>query len=368
MNSKSLRIVHTEASHGWGGQEIRILTEAAGMIGRGHQVILLCPEKARIYEEAKSWGIPVQALPIGRKNLAGLLGLRRWLKGNAANVVNTHSSTDTWLTALAMATLPSPPVLVRTRHISAPIPDNWPTQWLYQTATRHIITTGEKLRQRLITHNGYRPESITSVPTGIDTARFVPGDKQTARQQLGLPEAAPIVGIVATLRSWKGHTYLLDAFAELKNPAACLVIVGDGPQREALRAQAAKKGLGDRVLMPGNQRDVLPWLHAMDIFALPSYANEGVPQSILQAMLCGLPVVTTTVGSILEAVQDGETGLIVEPKNAEALGTAIERLLDDSSLRQRLGEQARSTALEKFSLEAMLDKMETVFRQVCPAP
>ena len=361
MDTSKLQIVHTEASLGWGGQEIRILTEAAGMMQRGHQVTLLCPVEAKIYQEARLRGIPATALPIGRKNLRGVLALHRWLRNNPADILNTHSSTDTWLAALASLLPGAQAPIVRTRHISAAIPNNRATRWLYQSATRHIVTTGEKLRQQLIDENGYRPENITSVSTGIDTGRFMPGDKLLARRQLGLPEECAIIGIVATLRSWKGHAYLLDAFAALGDPTARLLIVGGGPQRDALQKKVAELGLQERVIMPGNQRDVLPWLQAMDIFVLPSYANEGVPQALLQAMLCALPIITTPVGSILDAVQDGKNGLIVEPKNAAALQQALERLLQEPDLRLALGEHARIDGLEKFGLQAMLDKMEAIF-------
>ncbi|MEN6584694.1 MAG: glycosyltransferase family 4 protein [Sulfuricella sp.] len=358
-----LHIVHTEASLGWGGQEIRILTEAAGMIQRGHQVTLLCPPQARIYSEAQSRGLPVVALPIGRKNLLGVLALRRWLKAHAVDVINTHSSTDAWLAALAMKSLGKRVPIVRTRHISAPIPHNPATRWLYQRASHHIVTTGERLREQLIGINRFSPAAITSVPTGVDTAHFVPGDKAAVRQQLGLPLDASIVGIVATLRSWKGHRYLVEAFAALPDTTR-LLIVGDGPVKEALLAQIAQLGIADRVVLPGNQRDVLPWLQAMDVFALPSYANEGVPQAILQAMLCGLPIISTPVGSILEAVEHERTGLIVEPQNSAELQQAIQRLLGDADLRQKLGSAARERALARFGFEAMVERMEGIFRNV----
>lgn len=356
-----MHIVHTEASLGWGGQEIRILTEAAGMIRRGHQVTLLCPPEAKIFNEAKARNIPVVALPIGRKNFRGLLAMRRWLKANKADVINTHSSTDSWLVALASVGLSHPATIVRTRHISAPIPDNASTRWLYKSATQHIATTGELLREQLIKKNGYPPSQITSVPTGIDTEHFVPGDKTAAREKLNLPQDAKIIGIIATLRSWKGHQYLLDAFAHLADQNTRLVIVGDGPQHTALQTRITELKLNDRVTMPGNQRDVLPWLQALDIFVLPSYANEGVPQAILQAMLCGLPVISTPIGSILEAILPEQTGLIVEPKNAQQLQEAIHRLLLDPELCKTLGSAARTRAQEKFGLEAMLDKMEVIF-------
>jgi len=360
---QKLRIVHTESSLGWGGQEIRILSEAAGMLRRGHDVTILCPRQSRLYAESQRRGIPTVALPIAQKNPRGIWALRSWLGRHRPDVVNTHSSTDSWLAALACRLFHRPPPLVRTRHISAAVPDNATTRWLYQTATRHIATTGEKLRHQLIAENGYPPEHITSVPTGIDTGHFVPGDAAAARARLGLPQAGPVIGIVATLRSWKGHQYLLEAFAGLARADARLVIVGDGPRRAAIEQEIIQLGLDDRVIMPGNQADVLPWLQAMDVFVLPSYANEGVPQAILQAMLCALPVVTTHVGSIGEAIQHEHTGLIVPTRDPQALAAAIARLLDNVALRNQLGQTARSLALKQFGLEAMLDKMEAIFRE-----
>lgn len=333
------------------------------MIRRGHDVTLLCPAEARIYEEANARGVPVSALPIGRKTLAGVIALRRWLKRNSADVINTHSSTDTWLAALATRFFPSAPPIIRTRHISAPVPRNLPTRWLYTSATRYIVTTGEKLREQLVHENRFPPDRIISIPTGIDTGYFIPGVRRAVREQLGLDSDAPIIGIVATLRSWKGHQYLLDAFPKLANDSVRLVIVGDGPQREAIAQKIADLGISARVVMTGNQRDVLPWLQAMDVFVLPSYANEGVPQAILQAMACGLPVISTPIGSIAEAVQDEVTGLLVPARNADELLAAMNRLLANPSLRQQMGSAAMARARENFDIGRMLEKMEAVFRE-----
>jgi len=366
--ARALTIVHTESSCGWGGQEIRILTESEGMIRRGHRVTLLCPPEARIFAEAEQRRIPVVALPIGRKRLQGVLALRRWFKATPVDVINTHSSTDTWLAALASRLLERPPPLVRTRHISAPVPKNRLTRWLYQKATTHIVTTGEKLRLQLILENGYDSARITSVPTGMDTEYFVPGHRAARRAQLGIDANVLVIGIAATLRSWKGHEYLIQAFSRLSTRPSRLVILGDGPQRETLRRQIMELGLQERVFMPGDQRDVLPWLQAMDIFVLPSYANEGVPQAIMQAMLCALPVVTTPIGSIGEIVTHDSTGLLVKPKDADELWQALEKLAADASLRNRLGTQARQFALAHFGLDPMLDKMEKIFAGAMAAP
>src|SRR6185503_12763930 len=283
------------SSLGWGGQEIRILSEAQGLAARGHEVRLLCPPEARIFAEAPKWGLEPEAVPIARKNLGGFFALKEKLR-QPCDVVSTHSSTDTWLSALALRSLGRPYPLVRTRHISAPVPRDPLTRWLYTRATTRIVTTGEALRSELVERNGFSAAAIESVPTGIDTARFRPGDKMAARKALGLPAEKVLVGIVATLRSWKGHRFLLKALPR----EAGLVIVGDGPQRANLEAQVARLGVGYKVLFAGNQQDVLPWLQSFDVFALPSYANEGVPQALIQAMLAGLPCVTTNIGSMAE--------------------------------------------------------------------
>jgi glycosyltransferase involved in cell wall biosynthesis len=358
-----LRILHTEASLGWGGQEIRILTEAAGMIGRGHRVALACPREARIYTEAQRFGVPAAALPIGRKRPLGLVALRRFLATHKIDVVNAHSSTDSWLAALACRTLKAPPALVRTRHVSAPVPRDRLTRWLYAKATVETVTTGEAIRAGLIRDLGIAPEHVTSIPTGVDPLRFAPRDGQAARRSLKLPAGVPLIGIAATLRSWKGHRFLVDAMPLLSHRDAQLVIIGDGPQRDALQRQIAELGLRARVRLAGNQNDVAPWLAALDVFALPSYTNEGVPQALVQAMLVGVPCVTTDAGAIGELAIAEHTALVVAKENAVALAAAIDRLLADPALGATLVAAARERAAAKFGLAAMLDRMDAVFRR-----
>jgi len=207
------------------------------------------------------------------------------------------------------------------------------------------------------------PARVVSIPTGIDLGRFHPGDRAQARRELGLDAEAPLVGIVATLRSWKGHRFLLDALASLERPALRLAIVGDGPQREALGAQVDRLGIGERVLFAGNRDDVAPWMRAFDVFCLPSYANEGVPQSLMQAMACGLPVITTAVGSIPEIVTDGINGVVVPVQDTQALARALAALLDDPARRAALGARALADARERFGEERMVERMIDVFRE-----
>ncbi len=358
-----LVIAHTESSDGWGGQEIRILTEAAGMQARGHRVVVHGAHGSRIVAEARRFGVTSVALPIGRKRPAGVVAMQRALRAAPFDIVNTHSSTDTWLTAIALRLgRATRPVLVRTRHVSVPVPNDAATRWLYRKATARLVTTGESLRATLIRDNGIDPSRIDSIPTGIDGSVFVPGDRLAARSALGLPADVPLIGIVATLRSWKGHRYLVEALGKLQDPRTHLVIVGDGPQREALETQVDALGLRGRVTFAGQRDDVAPYLPAFDVFALPSYANEGVPQALLQAMFAGVPCLTTDAGAISEVAHDGETALVVAREDVAALAAGLDRLLADASLRARLSVNARALVTPRYGLGTMLDRMESVFR------
>ena len=359
---RSLRILHTESSLGWGGQEIRVLTEARGVARRGHAVTLAAPAEARIAQEASRYGVPTTTLPIARKNMRGLAALRHFLGRERFDVVNTHSSTDSWLAALACATRDAAPPIVRTRHISAPAGRNAATRWLYGRATARIVTTGERLRRQVIEETGVDAARVVSIPTGIDLEKYKPGDRGTARAALGLPHDLAIVGIVATLRDWKGHHDLLRAVAKV-SPRPLLVVVGDGPQRASLKSLAAELRLGESVRFAGEQADVAPWLHTFDVFCLPSYANEGVPQALMQAMACGLAVVTTDVGSIAEIVTDGVTGVFTAPRDPDALASTLGALLREPSRRASLGARAEAVARERFGEDRMVERMLAVFSE-----
>ncbi|GAA5167297.1 glycosyltransferase family 4 protein [Viridibacterium curvum] len=366
--SRPLHIVHTESSCGWGGQEIRILEESRGLIARGHRVTIVAPEVSNIFKRASEWGVPAVALPLLKKRPGPLLALRRWLRANAGDidVINTHSSTDSWLAALARVGLGLP--IVRTRHISAPVTASRANRWLYAKAAAHVVTTGEQLRRELVDNLGVSEARSTSIPTGIDTTRFVPGDKLAARAALELDANAFWVGIVATLRSWKGHAYLLEALANINDPQLKLAIVGDGPQRDNLRAKVAELGLESRVHFAGEQKNVPTWLQAFDAFALPSYANEGVSQAVMQAMSAGLPIITTAVGSMRDIIIEGQTGILVTPKDSTALAQAVRQLREQPELAAQLGAGAHAFAIEHCGLPRMLDRMERVFLNAATTP
>ncbi len=366
-----LSILHTESSTGWGGQEIRILTEIKGFLERGHKVTLICPPEAELAVAARNDGLDLVALPIDRKSLKALLSMRSWLNQHLADydVINTHSSTDSWLSALALTLLSVKKPIVRTRHVSTAVNRSASTRWLYQRATRHIVTAGEALRQQLHRDNGFAIEGMTSVPTGIDLARFRPMDRTESRMSLGLDLAANLIGIVATLRDWKGHCYLFEAMARLapRYQNWQMVVIGDGPYEPTLRAKVEELGLQRNVNFVGRKQNIPEWLNALDMFVLPSYGDEGVPQAIVQAMACGLPVISTPIGSIAEAVIDRSTGLLVPSRDSRALENAIESLIQQPELRAKFGAAGLKHAGDNFSLEQMLNRMQAVFESVASA-
>lgn len=360
-----MKILHTESSCGWGGQEIRILTESEGMIARGHDITIACPEHSNIFREAQKRGIKTIALPIEKKRISAFIAMKSFLKKNQFDVVNTHSSTDSWLVSLSIAWKKKRPGIVRTRHLSTQVHNNKATLWLYHKGNDFIVTTGEKLRQTLHKENKLPLDKMRSIPTGIDEQRFKKADdKALAKNTAGAPSNKTIIGILATIRTWKGHEYLLDAVARLERDDFHLLIIGDGPHRPALETKIDSLGISDLVSMVGNREDVVPWLQALDIFTLPSYGNEGVPQGIMQAMLCSLPIISTDVGSILEVVHHNKNGYIVESKDSVSLQNAISQLLDAPEEREKFGKNSLNHALKNCTMTTMIDEMEAIFKQV----
>ncbi|HEC26115.1 MAG TPA: glycosyltransferase family 1 protein [Gammaproteobacteria bacterium] len=340
---------------------MRIVKEAQGMAELGHDLTLLCPDEAEIGALAKKHGLNVHLLPIGRKKIAALLALRTWLGENPQDVINTHSSTDSWLIALATRMMADRPAIVRTRHISSPIPANLSSRWLYTKSCDHVVTTGEKLRQTLIDVNHFPAEHITSVRTGINLDYFSPVDQSVVRNKLGMDKKAFIIGIVATLRSWKGHRYLIRAFSRFSNKNSRLLIVGEGPQWDTLHTLVDKLGLRDRVIFTNRQQNIAEWMNTMDVFCLPSYANEGVPQALMQSQACGIPAITTLNGSINEAVIPDKTALIIEPRNSDAVLAALEQIYKDNKMISTMSEAAHLNAQKNFSSQQMIEKMDAVF-------
>ncbi len=357
-----MHIVHTEADGGKGGQPLRIINESLGMIQRGHQVTILCPDSAPLHGLARDAGLTVVTMPLRRKNLHNLRQLRRWLKENrqSVDVINSHNSADTWLVALANLTLSNPIPLVRTRHASGVPRNNWTTRWLFRKACAHIVTTGEALRQQMA-DIGVPMAQSTSVPSGVDIRRFHPGDKQTAREDCGLSQADFWLGVVSHLRPNKGHSVLLRALAAIDNPHIKLAIVGEGPYKATLEQEIVDLGLHQRVVMAGHRSDPERWFPAFDVALSPSHDMEGLPQGVLQSLASRIATIATDAGGTADAVINGQTGILIAQRDETALREAIVKLHDDAALREKLAQQGYDYLCSHFTRECMLEAMEKVF-------
>ncbi|MDU7100035.1 MAG: glycosyltransferase, partial [Enterobacter sp.] len=238
--------------------------------------------------------------------------------------------------------------------------NNWTTRWLFRTACAHIVTTGEALRHQ-VANIGVPMSQSTSVPSGVDTQRFHPGDKHQARVHCGLSQGDFWLGVVSHLRPNKGHSVLLRALAKIANPHIKLAIVGEGPHKATLEQEIIALGLQQRVVMAGHQSDPERWFPAFDIALSPSHDMEGVPQGVLQSLATRIATIATDAGGTGDAVINGQTGVLVAQRDENALHDAIMKLYDDSALRETLAQQGYDYLSTHFTRECMLDAMEKVF-------
>ena len=335
------------------------------MVARGHEMWIAAPPESRIARAAVERGL--RLVPVTFRRPWGIWDvpiLRRTIRRLGVEVVNTHSSWDAWIGGTAARLARTRIGVVRTRHVSTPIARSRASRFLYTRLADRVVTTGEAVRDQMIRRNGFPAARITSVATGLDLAAFRPTREAAAvRASLGIPPDALVVGTVSTLRSWKGHRYLVEAVAALRADGDLRgLLVGDGPYAEPIRRRIRDLRLERAIAMPGQREDVADMLMAMDVFAFPSTANEGVPQAVLQAMALRRPVVASRIGGIPEVIHDGETGLLVPAGDAEALARGIGRVLADPSAAAERTRAAEGLVRAEYTLEVMLDKMEQVYR------
>ena len=333
LKNKKIKVLHTESSLGWGGQEIRVLTEAKIYSKYGHEVIVAADKTSMIAKRAHLYGVRCDGINLQKKRLADLFSLRKLIKEVRPDVISCHSSTDHWLSALARLTLNIKPAIVRTRHISTHVHRKLSSKWLYNNGCESIMTTSESIKDDL-TRDKFVRTPATSVPTGIDTDIFVPGNKLKQRKLLKLPQKHFIFGIAATLRSWKGHSDLIEAFNLLKNPLCTLIIIGDGPQMENCKKLAKNSSYPENIKFIGDLQNIVPYLQGMDCFVLPSYANEGVPQALLQAMSVGLSIISCPVGGIPETLRNYKRAILIKPKSPELLSKAMLKIMKTTNTNQ----------------------------------
>jgi glycosyltransferase involved in cell wall biosynthesis len=305
--------------------------------------------------------------------------LARYLARERVQLIHTHGF---YANSFALA----PAWLARTPVRIASIRDDGSVWTRAQRAVERVacrladctVVNAETIRRRLVAE-GWRPESIAVIPNGVDIARFhKPSAPSGLRRELGLPATAPVVGVLARLAPCKGLVFFLDAARIVADrfPDVRFLVVGDqgaladdgvrvgGSYRSGLELRAERLGLKDRVVFAGFRLDVPEILAELAISVLPSITGEGLPNSVLESMAAGLPVVATNSGGTLEAVEDGQTGFLVAPSDAAALAQAIVPLLQDPSLGVRMGAAGRRRIADHFSLDRMTQEMQALYARL----
>jgi len=236
-----------------------------------------------------------------------------------------------------------------------------------------VVANADAVKDWLV-DEGYDERRITVIRNGIDPTPF---GKKTApgklHYELGLPPSAPLIAVLSRVSPIKGLEYFIDAAAVVatKVPDARFLIVGKADTKDAgyqrrLEAQADRLGLGGRVVFTGLRMDVPELLDDISVSVLPSL-SEGLSNVLLESMAAGVPVVATRVGGSPEVVEDGVTGLIVPPRDADGLARAILRLQEDRDLAVRVGRAGRARVVERFSIDEMVRQTEQLYASLLRA-
>lgn len=364
-----MRILHTEASNGWGGQEMRILQESQGMRSRGHKVFFAVTQGGRLAEKARLEGFQVVELPFQKtKALSSLWILFQLIRKQKIQVIITHSSLDAWIAGVS-ARLSGVPV-IRTRHLSAAIRPGLNSTLLYRGLADRVVTTCEEIAGVIRKQARRSIAHCRSIPTGVNPSKLQIDPKEVIafRESLGIAPEHLVLGTLCVLRSWKGIDDFIEAANLLKNlEHVRWLVVGSGPLMAGFQEMARNYALSDKIIFTGYLENPACALAAMDVFLLLSVANEGVSQSSLQAAYLEKPLITTTVGGLTEVCIHGQTGLNVPPKNPNAVAGAARSILANNEIRRAYGRAAKELVESRFLLAHTLDAMEEMISDLRPA-
>lgn len=311
-------------------------------------------------------GITCEMLPWGNvRNLPGAVW-KLWRKvRKAPNPVLQSHDTRSDLVAIIVAWLTGAPLVI-SNHAWHPAEFKRKVLEAIRARLMHaadlVISVSRNTHEETL-ERGIPAEKCMPMYSGIDLEPYAAAPSRAeARALLGLEEDLFVVGNIARLWPEKEQATLIEAAALLaeKHPKLRFVIVGDGPLGNELREQIRAAGLEKVVLMPGYHEDFVAVLAALDVFAFPSSA-EGTPMVIYSAMAMGVPIVASPVSGVGEIVADGESGLFIPPADALAMANAVEKLVEDPALSQRLGEKAKENCHANYSAAAAIARLESIY-------
>jgi glycosyltransferase involved in cell wall biosynthesis len=304
-------------------------------------------------------------------DLSAAWQLSRVVRRLGPDIVHAHDAHGVAMAALALSMgAPSTtraggraPALVAARRVDFHFRGNSFSRWK-QRQVDCFIAASEAIRRILIA-DGIPAERTITVHEGIDVDHVLAAPPVNVHEALWLPHHAPVVGNVAALVPHKGQRHLIDAahLVVREVPDARFVILGEGELREPLERQVREHHLEKHVLLPGFRTDVLGCIKGFDLFAMSS-VTEGLGTSLLDAMACSRAIVATRAGGIPEVVEDGVTGILVNPRDHAAMAQAIVRLLEDDVRRKQMGEAGFARVNERFTVERMVAATARVYAEV----
>jgi glycosyltransferase involved in cell wall biosynthesis len=371
-----VRIFHINMHNAWGGQPNRVLTKSIELQKRGHEVWVAGPRNCELVRRAAAAGLRTfDELELRRgvrplSFLRDVAALKRLFAREKFDILHTHGSQDTWVTAFAARAFQPRIPIVRTRHNIFPIGGHLLNQWLYHRCVDHVITVSPQVNQYLESKGLKKSGEITAIYSAPDLERFDPAIAPgNLREEFGIGPQDVVVIKVARLAPEKGHVHLVDAAALLRAefPQVRYVLAGTGRSRPDIEQRIAQHSLEGIVILAGFRNDVPRLLAMSDIFVLSPVDGESLGTSILEGFLMRLPAVATDVGGVRESVRDGKTGFLVPPGDPQALAAALRKLIVAPELRRRLGEAGREMVLRGFTPAQLAEKTEKVYEAVLAA-
>ncbi len=358
--SQRLKILHLTHDMGIGGTEqvIKQLITGLDQAKFDCQVLCLDGQIGPLGNQLQAQGIVIDNLHRQPGfDLALIKAIRDVLRIQQVDILHCHQYTPYFYGVLA-AMFTNVRVIYTEHGRFHPDGYSWKRRVvnpLLNLATDSITTISEATRQALIHYEWFPARSIKVIYNGIrDNASDIANTKD--RSSIELPDEAIVFGTIARLDSIKNHRMMLDSFSIVRKqrPDTRLLIVGDGPERDALNNHAQALGIESSVLFTGFQTDTPRFLAFMDVFLLSSF-SEGTSMTLLEAMSFSKPCVATAVGGNIELLQHRESGLLSESGNSEDFANSMLEVLADSALKETLGRNARNVFLSKFELNYMIE-------------
>lgn len=360
-----LRVAFCIDNMGIGGTELNAVRTAEGLPKELVDLrVAAWSGKGPLMDRYREADIPVSVFPIGSLKSPEVVrqGVRflRWLRRERIQVVHAHDGYSNTF-AVPWARLAGVPLVVASRRwgVSPSSVRGRVNQWANRVA--HIVISNSNCGAGLLGREGLSEGRVAVLPNFVELEAFEilePELREEGLERMGIPAQARVLGIVANLTPVKDHANLIRAFGVIAGEFRdwYLLCIGEGPQRASIEGLVRQLGLQDRIRFPG-QRPSRPNLHGFfDVSTLVS-RDEGSPNSLLEAMAAGRPIVATRVGGIPDLVEDNVNGILVPPQDPVSLADALRQLLGNSEACQRMGEAGRKRAEERYSRETVLNQL-----------